>query len=107
MFRSPIGRCQTGNCLRVRTPRRMRLVPTGLWIAVLLALASVESVTAGRNREHGQRGHGNGNGDMGGMLGGGSFRSRQDRLRYNQPEKFPLTIAKEEQHSEFMKGKSE
>lgn len=116
--------------------RRRRLVPGAtsisatFWIAAALWLVTCcESVAAaGRNRglEHGQRFNSNnnynggetsglvggGNGSGVGNVGGGGFRSRQDRLRHHQPDKYALTIAKEDQqlhqqHSEFMKGKSE
>lgn len=116
MFSAPNGRSTAGDCLRPRRPRQTsQQAPALFWIvAVTLAalLACVQTVAAGRNREHGQRG--NGGTDGGGYnsmsSGGGNsngVRSRTDRLRHHQPEKFALTIAKEEQHSEFMKGKSE
>lgn len=75
--------------------------------AVVLALVSVQSVSAGRNREHGQRG--NGAGELGTIIGGngGGFRSRQDRLRHHPQEKFAIVKEPEQPHSEFMKGKSE
>lgn len=66
---------------------------TLVWLAVLLAstcllVSTAEAARSRENRNGGSRG----------------FQSRQDRLRH-EPEKFALQP--EEQHSEFVKGKSE
>lgn len=112
MFAAPIGSRTPCDCLRLRTRQRQSLCQSTvacLWVAaVLLALASVQSVAAGRNREHGQRGNGAA-GELSTVIGGngGGFRSRQDRLRHHPQEKFAIVKEPEQQHSEFMKGKSE
>lgn len=114
MICPPNGSCKASSsspgccCCRWRwgtPPRHLHI-----WIVLLLAFACcIADVQAGRNRDHGgsQRGLGNNGGAAGGSMD--THQSRTDRLRHHQAaDKYPLTsIAKEEQHSEFMKGKSE